>query len=92
MLTSGIRRLGDIAPRRHSSKEHSITHPLPVFQHQHHTTGTQSQSGRSSDASSSSRSSMGASSGLVMSRAETFSSDHRHIAHAAMEAMFRITR
>ena len=65
-----ILRHNTIAPHRHSTKEKTVTHPLPVFD---------KGAGNHGDV------------GKMMSRAETFSSDFRSIAHKALESMFRVT-
>lgn len=63
-----ILRHNTIAPRRHSVKEKTVTHPLPLFE--------QSKPNEV---------------GKMMSRAETFSSDFRSVAHRVLGNIFRIT-
>jgi hypothetical protein len=64
-----------IAPHRHRKQERQVTHPLPVFD----STNSSSSSSRRGDEQ------------LIMSHAETMSSDYRSIAHKSLTIMLTET-
>jgi hypothetical protein len=78
-----------VQPHRHTRQERQVTHPLPVFQHSQsmHSSGgstlpqlmnhTHSHSARNED--------------LIMSHAETLSSDFRSIAHKALSTLLLLS-
>jgi hypothetical protein len=90
LLRRGTNRHKSIAPKIYSNRDTSVTHPLPLFEMNAMLGG--SNGPVSSMLASSSSSNKSSSNNRIMSRVETFSSDHRQIANAAMDAMYKITR
>ena len=72
-----VPRHKSVAPRRYTSQDVTITHPLPIFE--------------TNAVDSSSHSGTGQQIGRVMSRAETLDKDFRIAALGAMEAMAELT-
>lgn len=78
-----------IQPHRHTRQERQITHPLPLFQHNHNNhTGSNSSQSLSTITTTATTSSMqhkqNNSQDMIMSHAETLSSDFRSLAHKSL--------
>lgn len=78
-----VRRHDTIVPKRHTAKERSVTHPLPIFESIRNIPNLKDCRGSSNTTSFTSD--------YIMSRSNTLNSDFRVTAHRTLEAMYNIT-